>query len=148
MLVPRGRGARWRFTAHIIKRVVMCRQKTHTPRMLTLHRNRERIRRRWGGGSVASRPGMCGMRAAMYAEMAKTAAGERPPLDREDDWDAALEAAVHFIRSGGPGEMTGRQLLSKAVGIQRAGRNPRWGNTPEETCQRLAVEFRRRGRHR
>jgi len=88
------------------------------------------------------------MRAAMYAEMAKAAAGERPPLDREDDWDAALEAAVHFIRSGGLGEMTGRQLLSEAFGTQRAGRNPRWGNTPEETCQRLAVEFRWRVRHR
>jgi hypothetical protein len=83
----------------------------------------------------------------MYAEMAKAAAGQRPPLDR-DDWDAALEAAVHFIRSGGLDEMIGRQLLGEAFTAHRAGRHPQWEHTSEETCRRLAVQFRRRVRRR
>lgn len=84
------------------------------------------------------------MRAAMYAEMAKAAAGRRPPLDREDEWDAAFEAAIRFIRTCRLGEEASRQLLSEASTTRRAGTRDRWTAPADETCMRLAVEFRRR----
>lgn len=88
------------------------------------------------------------MRAAMYAEMAKTVTGQRPPHARRDDeWDVALEAAILFIESCGLGERPSRQLLSEASATKQAARDDAWDAAADETCMRLAVAFRQQIRY-
>jgi hypothetical protein len=94
------------------------------------------------GVRVASQPGMNGVRAAMYAEMAKAANNSHPHIEYENDWDAALEAAICFIKHSGFDIKTKRQLICEAFLTQLAGDTQDWDLSAHKTCKQLAAGFR------
>lgn len=97
---------------------------------------------------TARKPGLDGMRAAMYAEMAKAVSGRRPWLERQRDCDTALEGAIHFLQKSGFSDAIRRQLLDEAAETRSTG-DLHGDDTPvAERCHRLAAEFRLRVRHR
>lgn len=91
---------------------------------------------------------MDGIRAALYAEMAMAAAGDRPGFVRESGSEAAVERAIRFVHSSGLGEPRRRRLLGEVSATRRfvAEKDSR----PEMAAllERLAAEFRWRVRHR
>lgn len=96
------------------------------------------------GGGASTRPGMDGMRAAMYGEMAASVAGYRPWRERQRRWDVALEGAIQFLRASGLDERTCRHLLDEAATTRNAGVLYGWNASVAGRCDRLAAEFRRR----
>lgn len=96
------------------------------------------------GGSAEPKTGLDGLRAAMYAEMALAAAGERPWCERRARWDAALEGGIQFLDSTAVDERLARYLLEEAAATRMAGDLHGWSTPVHEMCARLAAEFRRR----
>lgn len=101
-----------------------------------------------GGTPRGPRAGLDGIRAAMYAEMAKAAAGDRPGFGQESGSGAAVERAIRFIHTSGLGEPRRRQLLGEVSATRRYASEARSRRDPAGLLERLAAEFRWRVRHR
>lgn len=99
-------------------------------------------------GEIASQPGVEGMRAAMYGEMAATAAGNRPERTSGNEWDAALAGAKQFILASATDEQTKQALLNEAATTCIAGEVGERDRSSAAICDRLAAEFRWQLRHR
>lgn len=100
------------------------------------------------GDKIVSQPGVDGMRAAMYGEMAATAAGFRPMSRYGNEWDAALAGAKQFIRASATDAQTKQTLLQEAATTCIAGEVSDWKRSGVAICNRLAAEFRWQIRHR
>lgn len=86
--------------------------------------------------------GLNGVRAAMYGEMAASAAGYRPWSAGRSEWDAALDGATQFIAAGGFDDQTGCMLLIEALKTRGTGIGDERKRPVTELCERLAAEFR------
>lgn len=95
-----------------------------------------------GGTRLEPTPGLMGVRAAMYGEMAANATGNRPWWGGKNEWDAALVGAIQFVEKSGLDELTSRALLEEAAETRMAGDLSEWDTTAAEVCTRLAAEFR------
>lgn len=95
-----------------------------------------------------ARTGMDGIRAALYAEMAKAAAGERPGFVRESGSEAAVERAIRFVHTSGLGEPRRRRLLGEVSATRRFVAEKDSRDEMVKLLERLAAEFRWRVRRR
>lgn len=82
------------------------------------------------------------MRAAMYGEMAATAAGDRPDRTAGNEWDAALAGAKQFVLASSTDEQTKQALLNEAAATCIAGEVTERDRSGAAVCDRLAAEFR------
>ena len=83
-----------------------------------------------------------GIRSAMYGEMAASAAGLRPWIISQGEWEAAMEGAIRFILTSGFDQRTSHLLLREAVDTHQAAEANHLDETGSEICERLAAEFR------
>lgn len=91
---------------------------------------------------------MDGIRAALYAEMGKAAAGDRPGVVRESGSEAAIERAIRFVHTSGLAEPQRRRLLGEVSATRRFVARKDSRSEIEEVLERLAGEFRLRVRRR
>lgn len=95
------------------------------------------------GGRIETTVVGHGMRAALYGEMAASAAGNRPWWGGKTDWEAALVGAIEFVERNDLDPIPSRTLLAEAAQLRMAGDLSRWEAPAARVCDRLAAEFRR-----